>query len=165
MMSNKILVPVDGSEHSFRALDEACELARAMHATIVIFHVVSTAKAARLACGEPSLVAGSFDVLRQAGNAVTAEAREHACLMLPAGRIEVQTVLGEPIDEIVNAANNGSATWIVMGSHGRTGLARMLIGSVAEGVLRHASVPVMIVPRFVTQTPTVKVRQAAEAMA
>jgi nucleotide-binding universal stress UspA family protein len=161
-MKSRIVVPVDGSECSAHSLDAACELAQATDAGIVLHHVVSGVRAATLSCGEPSLVAGCLDALRQEGKAIVAEAYERACRILPAGRVESSTSMGDPIGEIARAASGEGVKWIVMGSHGRSGVSRLLMGSVAEGVLHRASVPVMIVPPQRRDRLTVRGSAAAE---
>jgi nucleotide-binding universal stress UspA family protein len=139
----KILVPVDGSECSFSALDAAVEFARDLHAEIVICHVVNLANVALLSGSEPELLPGCLEQLETNGKAIVAEtlARVH-------GRITAssRTAEGEPTDEIERIAAEILPAFIVIGSHGRAGLSRAVVGSVAEGVLRRAPVPVMVVP-------------------
>jgi nucleotide-binding universal stress UspA family protein len=65
---------------------------------------------------------------------------------------EVQVVTGDPADVIVHFAQERGADLIVMGSHGHTGLRHLLLGSVAEKVLRHAPCPVLIVRHTCTET-------------
>jgi nucleotide-binding universal stress UspA family protein len=60
--------------------------------------------------------------------------------------VRIDIVEGSPVDAILDRARQERADLIVMGTHGRTGLSRLLVGSVAEGVLRHAPCPVVVVP-------------------
>ncbi|HTU83468.1 MAG TPA: universal stress protein [Candidatus Acidoferrales bacterium] len=143
-MNGPILVPVDGSEPSLRAVDEAAELAKVAGTGIVVAHVVDPAKAAMLTYGNPQFVAGCLDAIREEGRELLEAARVRARGHVE--RVETRLIQGSPGQEIVKLAREIGATWIVMGSHGRTGLARLLVGSVAEDVLRHAGVPVLIVP-------------------
>ena len=141
----KLLVPVDGSEHSLAALDVAAELARALGVAIVACHVVDNAMAARLSFGDPASYAGCHETLRLEGQSYLEEAQER----LTQAHLECRTVLrsGEPCREIEETAAREGASMIVMGTHGRTGLAHVLMGSIAECVLRTAKVPVVVVPR------------------
>ena len=138
-----ILVPVDGSKSSLRALDVAAELAADLHAEIVVCHVVSLAEAALLSGGDAQLLPGCLEQVEANGKAIVAEA-----LSRVDGRIAVssQPAEGDPVEEIERIAVRMQPAFIVIGSHGRTGLSRALMGSVAEGVLRRAPVPVMVVP-------------------
>ena len=143
-MSERILVPVDGSDCSQRALDAACGLADAVGASLVLCYVVDFGKAASMTAGEAQLVQGCLDALRCEGEDILTAAGERAHAKV--AQIESQMRQGSDVArEITQAASDTRASWIVMGSHGRTGVSRLLLGSVAEGVLRKADVPVMIV--------------------
>jgi len=139
----RILVPLDGSETSERALDVAADFAAAQGAELVLCHVVDLARAAAMSGGEAQLVAGCLGALRDEGLAILDESERRV-----AGRARVSTriVDGSPVDAIERLAAELPANYIVLGSHGRTGLTRLVLGSVAEGVVRAARVPVMVVP-------------------
>jgi nucleotide-binding universal stress UspA family protein len=139
----RILVPVDGSEYSNRALDVAVDLARALGAEVVIANVVDLTRAAVMSGGQAQLVGGALEELQDDGKRLVGEARARV-----AGKAATTTrvVEGSPIDEIEKLAVQLKASYIVMGTHGRSGLNRAVMGSVAEGVARRAPVPVMIVP-------------------
>jgi nucleotide-binding universal stress UspA family protein len=139
----KLLVPVDGSQPSLRALDAAVEFAVGLHAEIVVCHVVNLANVALLSAGEAQLLPGCLEELEDNGKAIVAEALARIGDRAPAS---TRTVEGEPVEEIERMAAEIRPAFIVMGSHGRTGLSRALVGSVAEGVLRRAPIPVMVVP-------------------
>jgi nucleotide-binding universal stress UspA family protein len=143
-MEQKILVPLDGSQSSIRALDVAVNLARTLHARIVLAYVIDDAKAARLTFGEPALIDGAYDALRDDGERYLAEALARVASLVP--KTTKILAYGNPADEINKMAKQVNATMIVMGSHGRTGLQHALMGSVAEGVIRNAAVPVVVVP-------------------
>jgi nucleotide-binding universal stress UspA family protein len=146
-MSDRIFVAVDDSECSLRALDAAADLAKATGGTLIICTVVDTARAAALCFGEAQLVVGAFDALRDESEALVDSARERARRLLPdEGRIETRVVQGGTVEEVLREAKETAANWIVMGSHSRTGVSRLVAGSIAEEVLRQAHVPVMIVP-------------------
>jgi len=141
--SPRILVPLDGSETSERALTVAVDFAAAVGAEIVLCHVVDLARAAAMSGGEAQLVAGCLNALRDEGIAILTEGEGRV-----AGRARVSTriVDGSPVDAIEKLAAEISANYIVLGSHGRTGLTRVVLGSVAEGVVRAAAIPVIVVP-------------------
>lgn len=140
-----ILVPVDFSAGSDAAVEWAQALASCFGARLVAVHVVDTSASAMI--GGPGGVlappppATMYDELRR-------EARE-AMDRLSARLAGAETMIreGSPRQEILNAARETSADLIVMGTHGRTGLAHLLFGSVAEHIVRHAPVPVFTVRR------------------
>lgn len=139
----RILVPVDGSEYSNRALDVAVELACALRAELVIANVVDLTRAAVMSGGQAQLVAGALEELQAEGRRLVHEASARV-----AGKAATTTRIaeGNPVDEIEKLAAKVNASYIVMGTHGRSGFKRAVMGSVAEGVARRAPVPVLIVP-------------------
>jgi nucleotide-binding universal stress UspA family protein len=141
------LVPLDGSETSERAVDVAAEFAAPLNAEIVLCHVADLARAAAMSAGEAQLVAGCLDALRDEGRAILDDGAQRI-----KGRVPVATriVDGQPVDAIERLAAEISAAYIVLGSHGRTGLTRLVLGSVAEGVVRRARIPVVVVPHAVS---------------
>ena len=144
----RILCPLDFSLFSRHALEQAIALAREFGAEISARHVfalapvVEAVPAAALAGIDPL----SLSAPRRA--ALTAELREFT-YEVDAGGIVMHVGIdeGDPVDVIVKAATDWPADLIVMGTHGRTGLGRLLLGSVAERVLRRATCPVLTVPR------------------
>lgn len=144
-MEQTLLVPVDGSRTSRHALDVAISLARTLNARMVLVFVIDAGRAARLTFGEPALIDGAYDALRDEGEHVLAEASARVAPLVP-GTSKL-LAYGNPADEIERMAEQVDATMIVMGSHGRSGLQHVLMGSVAEGVIRSAKVPVVVVPR------------------
>jgi nucleotide-binding universal stress UspA family protein len=133
-----ILLPTDFSPNAEYALRMASSLARDYGARLILLHVSMP----------PS---GPIDVLPP-GPDLPAESQEALLGKLPwpelpdAGvRVEHRVAEGEPADEILRLARKVSCDLIVMGTHGRTGLARLLHGSVAEEVLRKAPCPVLAV--------------------
>jgi len=142
-MNERILVPVDGSEPSLRALDAAADLAQTLGATLIVCHIVDLSRAAMLTFGEPQLVAGCLDALRSEGASIVSSGAERVHAKV--GNVETRLAQGSAAQEIPRVARDTAATWIVMGSHGRSGFGRAVMGSVAEGVLRQSPVPVMIV--------------------
>jgi len=130
-----ILHPTDFSEHSEVAFRLASEFARDYHAHLVVLHALSKQT---LAYGE-MLSAPEEDQYRL-------NALEALHKIQPANRttlIEHHLVEGDPATSIIQAAREFAADLIVMGMHGRTGLSRLLMGSVAEQVVRRAPCPVL----------------------
>ncbi|MWV66088.1 universal stress protein [Halorubrum sp. JWXQ-INN 858] len=140
-MYDRILCPTDGSDGAAAALDHAIELASRYDASLHLLYVVDEYLPA-LDAGDPEL-AGQ---LRAAGERIVTAARERA---IDAGVREVrgEVVGGTPHRRILSAADAEDVDLVVMGTHGRTGLDRYLLGSVAERVVRLADVPVLTVRR------------------
>ena len=141
----RILVPVDFSDHSDRALRYAASLASEVGASVELLHVV-----------EDPFRAGAFSSevyppnLPEVLEGLTAEAgRRLATIkdtMFPHGTDVVFTVIvGRPDRDIVEQAKAGGFDLIVMGTHGRTGFSHMLMGSVAERVVRMSPCAVLTV--------------------
>jgi nucleotide-binding universal stress UspA family protein len=144
-MYQRILVPVDGSSTAAQGLREAIKLAHNQGAEILLLHVVDEWRVAAGDIAAVNLDAGS-KALREAGAQLLRQAEEQ---VREAG-IPVQTVLleelGVPIGEcVVRRAQQWPADLIVCGTHGRHGVSRLLLGSSAEYIVRHASVPVLLV--------------------
>lgn len=144
-MYQRILVPVDGSSAAVQGLHEAIRLARNQGAQILLLHVVDEWRVAAGDIAAVNLDAGS-KALREAGAQLLKQAEEQ---VREAG-IPVQTVLleelGVPVGEcIVQRAQQWQADLIVCGTHGRHGVSRLLLGSSAEYIVRHTSVPVLLV--------------------
>jgi nucleotide-binding universal stress UspA family protein len=140
----RILVPTDFSPPAACALEEAIGLANVFGASVTLFHVYglpAPVSDREYAYGE-NLIA----TLGDAAERNLAAAREDLRRRVPdAPPIEIKALLGFAADEIVAEARRGSFDLIVMGTHGRIGLKHMLLGSVAERVVRMAPVPVMTV--------------------
>jgi universal stress protein A len=142
MKTQRILCPTDFSHFTDAALSYASSLAAESGATLYIAHV-DEFREAGAALGEPAfayssplMVADRSDVRRQLGQVQPT---------LSHVTFEHRYLEGEPVREIVAFAERERVDLIVMGSHGRTGLSRLLMGSVAEGVARRATCPVLIV--------------------
>lgn len=146
-MPGKILVALEFSDTGQAALAAAIALAKDMRASLVLVRAfqrdfmapdLSPAFAARVQDMEGRL---------EQGDAV-ALSTEWASKARAAGlNVETETVEGSAATVIVEAGRRHDALLIVVGTHGRTGLARLLEGSVAEVVVRHADRPVLVVPR------------------
>ncbi len=139
----RILVPVDFSPDSRNALQYAADLAAVSRAEIVMLHVVEPVYVAEPYMGVAPEVGIFLDEQRRNAKAVLA--RLGTDLKKKGQRVRTMVTAGPPALLIVDAAKDLRADLIVMGTHGRTGLAHMLIGSVAEKVVRTAQCPVLTV--------------------
>ncbi|MFC4541396.1 universal stress protein [Halosolutus amylolyticus] len=135
-MPKHVIVPIDGSEQAGRALDYALE--EYPDAAITLLHVFSG--------GPPEIHlekrGSDYDDLRARRREMLdrlADERAHG------GPIETEVVTGRPSREIVRYADEHDIDHVVMGSHGRDGASRVLLGSVAETVVRRTPVPVTVV--------------------
>jgi nucleotide-binding universal stress UspA family protein len=136
----KIMVATDGSRHVRKAIDAGIQLAKYTGAKLYAVYVV-------VPSGYSPRDFGWEESLREF---LESEAKKAVTYVEDAGRaagIEVEPVIleGHPADRIMNFAEQEGMGLIVMGTLGRTGLDRFLLGSVAEKVVRHSKIPVMIV--------------------
>jgi nucleotide-binding universal stress UspA family protein len=146
MIWKTILVPHDFSASANHAAAIARDEAKAHGGTLVLLHVVDIPSSfgpdATLVIGAPSEPPiGMQDyAIQQAKSHL-----EDLAKRLRADGVEVTFAvkIGNPVDQIVNFATESAATAIVMGTHGRTGLKHLLIGSVTERVVRTSPVPVL----------------------
>ena len=139
----KILVPVDFSKYSQKALEVACELARTYDLPVTLFHayVIPTYPLPEgFVLPSPEAVTEIMAKTQQAMNEVQARAVE-----MGAPQVSVIVAEGIAFAEIVREAREKSFDLIVMGTHGRTGLKHALLGSVAEKVVRKAACSVLTV--------------------
>jgi len=144
-MYKKILVPVDGSNTASRGLQEAIGLAKDQDAVLRVIHVVDQAVLAQT----PGVMMAAGDVLERLEESGAAVLKRAVALAARAG-VKADTVLlrsmaGRIADGVIREAQRWRADLIVMGTHGRRGISRMLLGSDAETVVRSATVPVMLV--------------------
>lgn len=143
-MYKRILVPIDGSSTSERALQEAIRLIDDQPALLRLVHVIDDLQF--LDAEGYVDYAALRDLTRQIGERSLNKAREIA----QQADITVETSLleanGERIARVIDAeASNWAADLIVIGTHGRAGFDHLLFGSVAEGVVRGTTVPVLLV--------------------
>jgi len=136
----RIVVPVDFTDFSGRAADYAVMLARRFKARIVLVHVIEPFT---YDINETMWVVDHYTALKAIAERLLAQRRK----ALSRKGVAVQAVLlrGRPPFEIVEEARKRRADLIVMGTHGRTGLEHVVLGSVAERVVRFSSCPVLTV--------------------
>lgn len=139
-MYQKVLVPVDESNGAMRALLEACKLAQNVHAKVYAVHILDYAQ---VAWNGNSLVNHEEQKTK---DAVIEQSKEIFEQYQIVGETEVLNNTGEKIAQIIiRKAQENNCDLIVMGTHGLTGVMHLLMGSVAEGVLRKSKIPVMLI--------------------
>lgn len=146
MNLKKVLFATDFSDASTTALAVAASLARDCRAELLIVHVQ-----------QPPTVYGGDEMVGSLYEIDDARAREQLDQLqppIPGLSVRRELLIGPPADEIVALAEREAVDLIVIGTHGRTGLSRLLMGSVAELTVRRAKCPVL----------TVKPRMASAAM-
>ena len=142
----RILCPVDFSDYSRRALDHAMTIARWYSARVTLLHVIPQMPAAAYTPGplvfEPA-------VSPHVDHATVLDALRRLADEESAAGIDVELLVreGNPAAEILSQADALPADLLVLGSHGRSGFERLMLGSVTEKVLRKAKSPVLIVPQ------------------
>jgi nucleotide-binding universal stress UspA family protein len=134
-----VLHPTDFSRSAEQAFRFAVSLARQHRAKLILMHVAQ----------RPVSNVGGMPVIPPPGPAIDFASLDaqlkDAAAHLADLQIETKAVAGQPAEQIVAAARELKADIVVIGSHGRSGLARALMGSVAEHVVRHAACPVLTV--------------------
>lgn len=144
-MFDRILIPTDGSSAARPAVETAIDLAEIHDATLYVLYIVN----------QPTSVSGTgegvpgldnlLDALEEDGRetttAIAEEATDHGVTV----RTAVQR--GNPHNDILTYATEHDTDLIVMGTHGRTGVKRALLGSVTENVVRHSEIPVLTIHR------------------
>lgn len=144
MAYQNILVPVDGSETSFAAVKQAAELAKAFGSKITVVQVLALDP---YIAAEYITAAQTNDLIERARTSIQATLEEAKAKFSAEGlQVEARLLEGQVIhQEIINAAKENNADLIVIGSHGRTGLKKLFLGSVAQNILGDTGVPVLVV--------------------
>lgn len=144
-MYQRILVPVDGSETAIKAMITALQMARDSGGQVHLVHMVEGMTP--LAADPYGAYSGEvIEIMRQSG----AKILEDALVVAKAAGVPADTELfdnfGERLAEVVaDSATRFKADLIVVGTHGRRGLGRMMLGSGAEQIIRLAPVPVLVI--------------------
>ncbi|MGO9605482.1 MAG: universal stress protein [Candidatus Binataceae bacterium] len=136
----RILSPIDFDDNSMAALEVAAQMARDSQGTVLLLHVVPMIVPVT---GMPVYV----DIYKGQEETAREKLREIGAKRLHGIKYELLTKMGEPAGAILSMSRRGAADLIVMATHGRRGFSRVLIGSIAEMVLREAPCPVLCVRR------------------
>jgi len=136
---SKILIPTDGSEYTKAAIDKGLRLAKLLDARVTALYVVDQTSFVNFPMD--STIVNVYALLEKEGKEALEYVREEGEKL----GVEVETVMeeGSPVKKIVELSRGHDL--IVMGTLGRTGVSKLLLGSVAERVLRHAACPVLVV--------------------
>ncbi len=141
----RILVPIDFSPYSMKALDYAADFAKPLGAELLTLFVIEPIYYAvpDLAGAAAGAVGGLIEEQKQAGKAQLQKLQARFAKK----NVRLKTLLqtGTPYQAIVEAAKTLKADLVVMGTHGRTGIVHALMGSVAERVVRTAPCPVLTI--------------------
>jgi nucleotide-binding universal stress UspA family protein len=150
-MLERILIATDGSEHSKKAAGKAIEFAKLSGGKVIALYVADPS--AHFAPAEEMMKASrsyeiADDVIKNLQDAMQKEAEQATKYAKDEAKLadvpfEIRIVKGHPADEILKVANDTDL--VVMGSLGRTGVSRYLLGSVTEKVVRNSKTPVMVV--------------------
>lgn len=137
----KILCPVDFSNSSLEALDYAVNLAKQNDGRVTLLHVIDNPLADQYGPRRQNFYAEVEHAVEQSKQMLAEAVRTHA------EGVPCETIAkrGNPYEEIIDLANAQQADIIVMSTHGRSGPQRLLIGSVAEKVVRTAACPVLTI--------------------
>jgi nucleotide-binding universal stress UspA family protein len=145
-MYKRILIAVDGSDTSDRALQEAINLAKDQQAMLsIVYAVDEVSLSADTEFVDPAMISNAWveagrEILNKASNLAVA-----ASVQAQTRLIELDHFGMRIADAIVEEAKAWSADIIVVGTHGRTGLSHLLLGSVAEDIVRASRLPVLLV--------------------
>ncbi|MGZ4857806.1 MAG: universal stress protein [Methanobacteriaceae archaeon] len=130
-MFSTIMVPTDGSEYAARAEDVAIELAIELGSRIVAVHVI-----------DDKLIY-PYEVLENEGKAILENVRKKG---EDAGvQVDEILIMGSPIHDLAKITQKADADLVTIASHGKSGLIKLLLGSVAENVLKTVNVPILLV--------------------
>lgn len=135
-MLDKILAPTDFSELSGEGLRYACRLAKEVGAQVIVMNIIVLDETNTTSKGE--IEAHKQRLAEFVAKTVPDDAADL--------KLREVVVAGQPYSAIVECAENEHVDLVVMSSHGRSGLSRMLIGSVTDRLLRAAKCPVLVVP-------------------
>lgn len=138
---SKIIVPIDLDKHTGKLVDYALFMAKGLDAEVVFLHAVEFIVMGEMALGNPTY--DDYNTIRkdQAVKVLEDITRKAA------GKCKACTskvVIGDTVDEILDFTKHENGDLIIMGSHGKRGLEKILLGSVAERVLKNAHCPVLI---------------------
>jgi nucleotide-binding universal stress UspA family protein len=166
LMYQRILVPLDGSSTSARGLDEAIRVAKLTHGRIRLFHVIDDLSFALALGNEPRRADDLVKRLRAEGSRIL----DAAQATVQAAGVDVDIRLddnfpGSVHDKVVTEATDWGADLIVLGTHGRRGAARLVLGSGAERILRHSPVPVLLVRAPAARDAAAELLQASASAA
>jgi universal stress protein A len=134
----KILCPIDFDDNSLNALERAAEISRHMNSKLAVLHVISIV----VATGELPPALSLYEDQQKAAHAKLAEIAKQK---LAETQHELIVYIGDVIGSILQVEHKFQPDLLVIATHGRRGLARLFLGSIAEAVLRKADCPVLTI--------------------
>ncbi|SJZ40798.1 Nucleotide-binding universal stress protein, UspA family [Chitinophaga eiseniae] len=137
----EILIAVDLSPFSEQVISTGVELAEKMHAAVSLFTVIEIGIGLGLPEAGPVFTDDIQGRIKEAEDILQTYKNKY-----PAANVSIRVTTGNPKNETLDEAHNGQTAILVVGTHGRTGLNHMLVGSTAEYIIRHARIPVLVVP-------------------
>jgi nucleotide-binding universal stress UspA family protein len=149
----RIMVPLDGSAYAERALPMAQELALEWDASLLLVQVVSDVPMMGSAYGPvmgpsyayvPDVIAEDEEIMKQVRGYISELAQRTP------GEVATRVERGPVVDTLVTCAEHEKVTDVVLASHGRTGLPRVILGSVADGLIQGLHMPIIVVPALVS---------------
>lgn len=141
MNISKIVVPVDLEKHTDKLVDYALFMAKGLDAELVLVHAVEFIVMGEMALGNPSY--DDYNTSRKEhAQKVLADITANAATKCR--KCSSKVMVGDVVDEILGFAKKEGGDLIIIGSHGKRGLEKILLGSVAERVLKNAHCPVLI---------------------
>lgn len=142
-MFSKLLVPLDGSTLAEKALPYAVSLARRMESELVLLQVLEMPPVIEGSlAAENALISSAESYLEKVKEIITDSDRvQH----IPAEQVHSKVAFGNPQYEVAEIAATSGANLIVMTTHGRSGVAQLIMGSVASGVIQHTDLPVLVI--------------------
>jgi nucleotide-binding universal stress UspA family protein len=143
-MYNRILITLDGSELAERAVSHALEIAHKFESEIVLLRVPVVE--AQMAVAYGIAVPYEADIKRSQEEAEGYLYSWKMKLLGSGVNVRTEVVSGAPADVILDVADADRADLVVMSTHGRSGLSRLMYGSVAESVLRGSKIPILLIP-------------------
>ena len=142
-MFEKIMVPIDGSEMAWHALEHARALGEKFGSVIVVTHVVQPYNTIPSIDGSPLFIPRDIDDIQQTGQTLLKQAEEKMAGYPHSFVTKIE--FGYPAERILHLLKEGNFDLIVMGNRGLSGIAEFLLGGVVSRVTQHSSVPVLIV--------------------
>jgi nucleotide-binding universal stress UspA family protein len=130
-MFERVMVPTDGSEFAARSEDIAIEIAKKFNSTLVVVHVI-----------DDKLIY-PFEVLEDEGKSILKKVREKA--EKKELTIEEVLLVGSPTHDMEKIVKKTESDLVVIGTHGKTGFEKLILGSVAESALKTVKAPVLLV--------------------
>ena len=151
----KVLVPLDGSEHSQRALETAIQITKKFRGKMILLHIYSVAVTPVIVpepmtltpAGVPVVTSAEISKMLEASREVGHKILKEGEKIAESAGLRVESVLreGNTVQEIIKMAKEDQFSLIVMGARGISKIRELLMGSVSEGVIKNAPCPVLVV--------------------